>query len=100
MPILEVVELDVTKVPPDIYAGGTTAEVTVRNTIIIPWKYHLKIEYITEGKVVYTEEFMGWLSGGGEEVIHSETSWSADLVRAIVGTTRLLLLPETKEVDP
>jgi len=100
MPILEVVELEVTKAPPAAYAVGTSVETTVKNTLFFPWRYCLRIDYLSAGKIVDSQTSTGILMGGAEETIHSESSWSADLVRAKVGTTSLLLLSDTKETDP
>ncbi|MBA7631565.1 hypothetical protein ES703_39097 [subsurface metagenome] len=100
MPILELVELEVTKAPPGVYAMGTSVEATIKNTLPLPWRYCLKIEYISDGKVVDSQTSTGILMGRAEETIHSESSWSADLVRARVGTTSLLLLGDVKEMDP
>jgi len=100
MSLLEVVELEVTKAPPAVYAMGTSVEVTIKNTLPLPWRYYLKIEYLSAGKIVDSQSSTGILMGRAEETIHGESSWSADLVRAKVGTTYLLLLSDTKEMDP
>uniref|UniRef100_A0A6M3MHS4 Uncharacterized protein n=1 Tax=viral metagenome TaxID=1070528 RepID=A0A6M3MHS4_9ZZZZ len=100
LPILEVVELEVTKAPPEVYAMGTSVEVTVKNTLPLPWRYCLSIEYLSEGKMVDSQTSTGILMGRAEETIHGESSWSADLVRARVGTTSLFLLGDVKEIDP
>ena len=100
MPILEVVELEVTKAPPAVYAAGTSVEATIKNTPPLPWRYCLKIEYLSAGKIVDSQTSTGILMGGAEETIHGESSWSADLVRAKVGTTSLLLFASIKEMDP
>ena len=99
-PILEVVELEVTKAPPAVYAMGTSVEATIKNTLPLPWRYCLKIEYLSGGKIVDSQTSSGILMGRAEETIHGESSWSADLVRAKVGTTYLLLLADIKEMDP
>jgi hypothetical protein len=100
MPLLEVVELEVTKAPPAVYAMGVSVEATIKNTLPLPWRYCLKIEYLSAGKIVDSQSSTGILMGRAEETIHGESSWSADLVRAKVGTTYLLLLSDTKEMDP
>lgn len=100
LPILEVVELEVTKAPPAVYAMGTSVEATIKNTFPLPWRYCLSIEYLSEGKIVDSQISKGILMGRAEKTIHSESSWSADLVRARVGTTSLFLLGDVKEIDP
>lgn len=100
MPILEVVELEVTKASPGIYAMGTSVEATIKNMLPIPWRYCLRIEYLSDGKVVDSQTLTGILMGRAEETTHGESSWAVDLVRARVGTTPLLLLGDVKEMDP
>lgn len=100
MPILEIVELEVTKAPPDVYAMGTTVEVTIRNKIFLPWRYFLRVEYISGGSTVDSQVSTGTIMGKSERSVHSESSWSADLVKAWVGTTRLLIRGDVKEMDP
>jgi len=99
MPI-QIVDLTATKAPSGVYAAGTTADVTLKNPHKFPWHFNLLVSFIAGQKIVDSESITGFMKGGDELPIHSETTWSAEKVQAKVGTTRLFLLAETKEVDP
>ena len=99
MPI-QIVELNATKAPAGIYPAGTTVAAVLKNPHLFPWRYYLSIFYLSDGEIVDSEDFSGFIGGNREKSHHSETSWTADRVRADVGTTGLLILSDTEEVDP
>lgn len=99
MPV-EIVELSAAKAPAGIYPAGTTVDAVLRNPHLFPWRYFLAISYLSNGEAVDSEEFSGFIGGKREKSHHSESSWTADKVKAQVGTTRLLLVSDSEEVDP
>ncbi|MCW4048245.1 MAG: hypothetical protein NWE89_00780 [Candidatus Bathyarchaeota archaeon] len=99
MPI-QIVELNAMKAPAGIYPAGTTVDAVLKNPHLFPWRYYLSIVYLSNEEIVDSDDFSGFIGGNREKSHHSETSWTADKVRANVGTTRLLILSEAEEVDP
>lgn len=82
------------------YPGGVFVDVMIKNTgFLTPYK--LTIAYLDpEGGLLYTDSERGILRRGEEKGVHSESSWSADMVKATVSPFGLGLFADSEEVEP
>lgn len=92
----------VRSLPDGGYPGAVSVDVMFKSEAqFLPTPYRLRVQYIDpQGKIVDSETDQGFIKAGEERGFHSESSWSADKVQAIISIFGLGLLADSEVVEP